>query len=142
MAVQPQASHELAQALCAALVAGNSVALVADEASLVLAQGLQQQLHEAGLPKQAVQLLSGGLGSLKALLADPRLAGVVLTGSSALLERTLWRHMAADAGAIRPLISAKEVMDARQQYRFCAEQTLTINTAAAGGNAALLAGMH
>jgi RHH-type proline utilization regulon transcriptional repressor/proline dehydrogenase/delta 1-pyrroline-5-carboxylate dehydrogenase len=27
-------------------------------------------------------------------------------------------------------------------YRFCAEQTLTINTAAAGGNAALLAGLH
>ena len=27
-------------------------------------------------------------------------------------------------------------------YRFCAEQTLTINTAAAGGNAALLAGSH
>ncbi|MDP9901269.1 L-glutamate gamma-semialdehyde dehydrogenase [Variovorax ginsengisoli] len=27
-------------------------------------------------------------------------------------------------------------------YRFCAEQTLTINTAAAGGNAALLAAMH
>jgi len=27
-------------------------------------------------------------------------------------------------------------------YRFCAEQTLTINTAAAGGNAALLAGTH
>jgi RHH-type proline utilization regulon transcriptional repressor/proline dehydrogenase/delta 1-pyrroline-5-carboxylate dehydrogenase len=27
-------------------------------------------------------------------------------------------------------------------YRFCAEQTVTINTAAAGGNAALLAGQH
>jgi RHH-type proline utilization regulon transcriptional repressor/proline dehydrogenase/delta 1-pyrroline-5-carboxylate dehydrogenase len=27
-------------------------------------------------------------------------------------------------------------------FRFCSEQTLTINTAAAGGNAALLAGMH
>ncbi|HEY4067650.1 MAG TPA: L-glutamate gamma-semialdehyde dehydrogenase, partial [Burkholderiaceae bacterium] len=27
-------------------------------------------------------------------------------------------------------------------FRFCAEQTLTINTAAAGGNAALLAGVH
>ncbi|NRF66170.1 L-glutamate gamma-semialdehyde dehydrogenase [Aquincola sp. S2] len=27
-------------------------------------------------------------------------------------------------------------------YRFCGEQTLTINTAAAGGNAALLAGLH
>ncbi|MBC7716441.1 MAG: aldehyde dehydrogenase family protein, partial [Pseudorhodobacter sp.] len=27
-------------------------------------------------------------------------------------------------------------------YRFCAEQTVTVNTAAAGGNAALLAGLH
>ena len=27
-------------------------------------------------------------------------------------------------------------------YRFCAEQTLTINTAAAGGNVALLSGLH
>ncbi|MDT7518580.1 L-glutamate gamma-semialdehyde dehydrogenase [Rhodoferax sp. TBRC 17660] len=27
-------------------------------------------------------------------------------------------------------------------YRFCAEQTVTVNTTAAGGNAALLAGMH
>jgi RHH-type proline utilization regulon transcriptional repressor/proline dehydrogenase/delta 1-pyrroline-5-carboxylate dehydrogenase len=27
-------------------------------------------------------------------------------------------------------------------YRFCTEQTVTINTAAAGGNAALLAGLH
>ncbi|MEI8157624.1 MAG: L-glutamate gamma-semialdehyde dehydrogenase, partial [Burkholderiales bacterium] len=27
-------------------------------------------------------------------------------------------------------------------YRFCAEQTITVNTTAAGGNAALLAGMH
>jgi RHH-type proline utilization regulon transcriptional repressor/proline dehydrogenase/delta 1-pyrroline-5-carboxylate dehydrogenase len=27
-------------------------------------------------------------------------------------------------------------------YRFCAEQTITVNTAAAGGNAALLAGGH
>ncbi len=27
-------------------------------------------------------------------------------------------------------------------YRFCAEQTVTVNTAAAGGNVALLAGMH
>jgi RHH-type transcriptional regulator, proline utilization regulon repressor / proline dehydrogenase / delta 1-pyrroline-5-carboxylate dehydrogenase len=30
----------------------------------------------------------------------------------------------------------------RQLYRFAAEQTLTVNTAAAGGNAALLAGGH
>ena len=35
-----------------------------------------------------------------------------------------------------------ELADARQLYRLVAEQTLTINTAAAGGNAALLAGVH
>jgi delta 1-pyrroline-5-carboxylate dehydrogenase len=29
-----------------------------------------------------------------------------------------------------------------EPYRFCAEQTVTVNTAAAGGNAALLAAQH
>ena len=39
------------------------------------------------------------------------------------------------------MITADEALDSTQRYRFCAEQTLTINTAAAGGNAALLAGV-
>ena len=43
-------------------------------------------------------------------------------------------------GAIIPVIGAASATDPRQLYRFCAEQTLTVNTAAAGGNAALLAG--
>jgi RHH-type proline utilization regulon transcriptional repressor/proline dehydrogenase/delta 1-pyrroline-5-carboxylate dehydrogenase len=33
-----------------------------------------------------------------------------------------------------------EAAQPQQIYRFAAEQTLTVNTAAAGGNAALLAG--
>jgi len=35
---------------------------------------------------------------------------------------------------------AKKTGDPHHLYRFCAEQTLTVNTTAAGGNAALLAG--
>jgi len=52
------------------------------------------------------------------------------------------RRLAQRQGAILPLISAADAANPTQLYRFAAEQTLTINTAAAGGNAALLAGMH
>nr|WP_295079219.1 aldehyde dehydrogenase family protein [uncultured Roseateles sp.] len=136
------AEDQLALALCAALVAGNSVALVVTEAAQAQAAALHQALRQAGLAAETLQLLSGGEACLRALLDDERIAGVVLTGADAALERRLWRVMAADKGAIRPLITAQEVGAASQQYRFSAEQTLTINTAAAGGNAALLAGMH
>jgi RHH-type proline utilization regulon transcriptional repressor/proline dehydrogenase/delta 1-pyrroline-5-carboxylate dehydrogenase len=132
----------LALALAASLVAGNSVALLVDGSNAAKAEALQTQLRAAGLPADALLLMPGATQSLSALLEDERLAGVCLLGADAQAERELLRQMAATDGPIRPLISALELFDARQQYRFSAEQTLTINTAAAGGNAALLAGMH
>jgi RHH-type proline utilization regulon transcriptional repressor/proline dehydrogenase/delta 1-pyrroline-5-carboxylate dehydrogenase len=132
----------LALALAAALVAGNSVALLVDGANAARAEALQTRLRAAGLPTEALLLLPGSEQSLTALLDDERVAGVCLLSTNAKAERFLLRQLAAGEGAIRPLISAPELFDARQQYRFSAEQTLTINTAAAGGNAALLAGMH
>ncbi len=138
-AAAPQA---LPLALAAALVAGNSVALLVDGANAAQAELLQARLRAAGLPADALLLLPGAAQSLTALLADARLAGVCLLAPNAVVERSLWRQMADTQGAIRPLIVAAELFDARQQYRFSAEQTLTINTAAAGGNAALLAGVH
>ena len=132
----------LALGVAAALVAGNSVALLVDGASAAQAELLQARLRAAGLPAEALLLLSGGAPGLTALLDDARLAGICLLSADASAERALLRQMAAEDGAIRPLISAQELFDARQQYRFSAEQTLTINTAAAGGNAALLAGVH
>jgi RHH-type proline utilization regulon transcriptional repressor/proline dehydrogenase/delta 1-pyrroline-5-carboxylate dehydrogenase len=48
--------------------------------------------------------------------------------------------LAARSGAIVPLVLPDEAAQPQQIYRFAAEQTLTVNTAAAGGNAALLAG--
>ncbi|WP_411969194.1 L-glutamate gamma-semialdehyde dehydrogenase [Paucibacter sp. B2R-40] len=135
-------SDTLALAVAAALVAGNSVALLVDGASAARAEALQTSLRAAGLPTEALLLLPGAAQSLTALLDDERLAGVCLLSANAGAERALLRQMAATEGAIRPLISPQELLDVRQQYRFSAEQTLTINTAAAGGNAALLAGMH
>ncbi|WP_414896347.1 L-glutamate gamma-semialdehyde dehydrogenase [Roseateles sp.] len=144
LALQASAATPAALALgvAAALVAGNSVALLVDGASAAQAELLQTRLRAAGLPAEALLLLPGTAPELKAWLDDERLAGICLLSANAAAERALLRQLAAQDGAIRPLISAQELFDARQQYRFSAEQTLTINTAAAGGNAALLAGVH
>ena len=58
--------------------------------------------------------------------------------------------LAAEDGETAPVrpprgtlrLSLAEASRPLDLYRFCAEQTVTINTAAAGGNAALLAGLH
>ena len=117
-------------AVRAAQQAGNTVAwLVAasDEAEA------RQALPVAGLtlvPEVA----------LDALIAHPALAGVAIAHADAALARRVQRLLSARPGAILPLILS--AADPSQAYRFSAEQTLTINTAAAGGNAALLAGEH
>ena len=135
-------AEQLALAVGAALVAGNSLALVVEGAAALHAQRLQGRLRAAGLPDAVLLLLPGGAATLEALLADARVAGACLAWSDAIVERRLAQQMAASTGPIRPLITAGELADPHQQYRFSTEQTLTINTAAAGGNAALLASMH
>ena len=72
------------------------------------------------------------------MLAAPKLAGVALASSDPDAAHALSLALAARPGAILPLVTAAG--HAQQLYRFTAEQTLTVNTAAAGGNAALLAG--
>jgi RHH-type transcriptional regulator, proline utilization regulon repressor / proline dehydrogenase / delta 1-pyrroline-5-carboxylate dehydrogenase len=49
------------------------------------------------------------------------------------------RRMAARDGAVVPLVTERLT---GCLWRLCAEQTLTINTTAAGGNVALFAGAH
>jgi RHH-type proline utilization regulon transcriptional repressor/proline dehydrogenase/delta 1-pyrroline-5-carboxylate dehydrogenase len=127
----------LARALAAALVAGNTAAWVAEASAHAEAQPWLAPL-QAGLPAHTLGLLAGrldGLGSV--LVADARVAGVCATSTEALPR--LARQLAAQDGAIVPLLALSEAANPRNLYRFCAEQTLTINTAAAGGNAALLA---
>ena len=132
---------QLHAALAAALVTGNGVAVL--PGSVVLAQCLENartRLVKAGLPADVLVQLDDHCA--KALLADADLAGVVVAGADAGLARDFQQELAKRRGAILPLISAAACSDVKQHYRFVAEQTLTINTAAAGGNAELLAGLQ
>jgi RHH-type proline utilization regulon transcriptional repressor/proline dehydrogenase/delta 1-pyrroline-5-carboxylate dehydrogenase len=127
------APRAVVAAVSAALVTGNAVALVGGAA----ASGLRDALLRAGVPSDALALLPAP--ALDAVLAQPALAAVCALSDAPV--RGVWARLAARPGAIVSPITAAEALDPLQRYRFCAEQTLTINTAAAGGNAALLAGI-
>ena len=131
---QGASTEELARALGAALVAGNAVAVVGGGDT---AQDLRTALMRGGVAAAAMQLLPAD--QLGAVLRAAKLAGVIAPAG---LQLAAQRELAGRDGAILPVVPMMELADARQLYRLVAEQTLTINTAAAGGNAALLAGVH
>ncbi|MBV8037578.1 MAG: L-glutamate gamma-semialdehyde dehydrogenase, partial [Pelomonas sp.] len=130
-AVLGRAEAGLAAAVSALLAGNSAIWLDGDERA-------RQALLRAGLPANALTLLPEA--TLPGLLAAPGLAGVALASSDAACAHVLAQALAARPGAILPLVTAAGHV--RQLYRFAAERTLTINTAAAGGNAALLAGVH
>ena len=117
-------------AVRAALRAGNAIAWV-------VAASDEAEARQA-LPAEAVTLVPEA--ALDTLIVHPALAGVAMAHADAVLARRIQRLLTARPGAILPLILS--AADPSQAFRFSAEQTLTINTAAAGGNAALLAGGH
>ncbi|MBV8913191.1 MAG: bifunctional proline dehydrogenase/L-glutamate gamma-semialdehyde dehydrogenase PutA, partial [Acetobacteraceae bacterium] len=90
--------------LAAALAAGNTViAKPAEQTPLVAAEAVRL-LHEAGVPRDALELLPGAGDVGAALVAHPLVAGVAFTGST----ETAWRinqTLAAKRGPIVPLIA-------------------------------------
>jgi RHH-type proline utilization regulon transcriptional repressor/proline dehydrogenase/delta 1-pyrroline-5-carboxylate dehydrogenase len=100
--------------------------------------GNEAVLIGAPVPPSGPTVRSEPADATERWLAEPRLAGVCVLDDAQ--RRAAWQRIARRPGAILPVVSAAELLDPRQRYRLCAEQTLTINTAAAGGNAALLAG--
>jgi RHH-type proline utilization regulon transcriptional repressor/proline dehydrogenase/delta 1-pyrroline-5-carboxylate dehydrogenase len=125
---------DVAAAVAAALLAGNSVALV----GAAVGEALRAALVASGVPATAIELFAAPAAA--GLLRQPALAGVCIVADSATLARQVQRVLADRDGAILPLIAGSEALRPDMLWRFCAEQTLTINTAAAGGNAELLAG--
>ncbi len=130
---QGAAGIDAAAATAAALLGGNSVALV----GAADGEALRGALIEAGLPASALALFDAD--ATGALLRHARVAGVCVAAAGDAALRPVARALAGRDGAILPLISSGEARRAELLWRFCAEQTLTINTAAAGGNAELLA---
>lgn len=89
----------------AALVAGNTViAKPASQTPLIAARAVEL-LHEAGIPMEVVQLLpSSGRLVGQHLLSDPRIKGVVFTGSTETAQ-TISRTLLERGGEIVPLIA-------------------------------------
>src|SRR5690606_4724872 len=91
--------------VAAALAAGNSVLAKPAEQTTLTAFLATQLLHEAGVPKDVLQLVPGDGATVGAALTrDPRVAGVCFTGST----ETAWainRALAARNAPIATLIA-------------------------------------
>jgi RHH-type proline utilization regulon transcriptional repressor/proline dehydrogenase/delta 1-pyrroline-5-carboxylate dehydrogenase len=82
----------------AALAAGNPVLAKPAEQTPLIAARAVALLHEAGIPRDALHLLPGPGDTVgAALVADPRIAGVLFTGSTQ-VARIIARTLAARAG--------------------------------------------
>ncbi len=93
--------------VAAALAAGNAVlAKPAEETPLIAAQAVAL-LHRAGVPDDVLQLVTGPGETGARLVADPRIHGVVFTGSTEvarLIQRQLARRLNPDGSPV-PLIA-------------------------------------
>ncbi len=87
-----------------ALAAGNAVIAKPAEQTPLVAAAAIRLLHEAGVPGDVVQLLPGGASTGAALVADPRIAGVAVTGSTD-TAHMINLAIAQRAGPIVPLIA-------------------------------------
>ncbi len=87
-----------------ALAAGNAVIAKPAEQTPLIAARAVTLMHEAGIPRAALQLLPGDGASVgAALCADPRIDGVCFTGSTEtarLIDHAMARHLAPDAPLI------------------------------------------
>ncbi len=88
----------------AALLAGNAVVAKPAEQTPLIAALAIALLHDAGVPKTALHLLPGDGDVGASLVADPRVAGVVFTGSTE-VGRAINRALADKPGPIVPLVA-------------------------------------
>ena len=88
-----------------ALAAGNAVVAKPAEQTPLIAARAVALMHEAGIPRDAAQLLPGAGGTVgAALAADPRIDGVCFTGSTGTARR-IDRAMAENLAPDAPLIA-------------------------------------
>lgn len=89
----------------AALVTGNTVIAKPAEQTCLIAHLATHLAHQAGIPAEVLQLLPGDGAQIgQALTADPRIAGVCFTGSTATAHH-INQTLAQRGGAIIPLIA-------------------------------------
>ena len=89
--------------IAAALATGNAVLSKPAEQTPLIAHRAIQLLHEAGVPRDALQLLPGFGDVGAALTSDPRVGGVAFTGSTETalkIRAAMARHLAPGAPLI------------------------------------------
>ena len=90
--------------ILAAVAAGNAVLAKPAEQTPLIAARAVALMHEAGIPRDVVQMLPGDGATVGAALArDPRVDAVCFTGSTAtarLINRSMAEHLAPDAPLI------------------------------------------
>jgi len=91
--------------VAAALVAGNAVIAKPAPQTPQIAARAVALAHEAGIPADALILLPGGPEVGAALIADPRIAGVAFTGSTATARKIARSLLEDDHRPIVPLIA-------------------------------------
>ncbi|MGF1549322.1 MAG: L-glutamate gamma-semialdehyde dehydrogenase [Sphingomonadaceae bacterium] len=89
----------------AALVAGNSVVAKPAPQTPMIAARAVALAHRAGVPRDALVLAPGGPETGAALTADPRIAGVAFTGSTATARSIARSLLEADERPLVPLIA-------------------------------------
>lgn len=91
--------------VAAALVSGNAVIAKPAEQTPAIAARATALLHAAGIPAEVLQLVCGAGETVGAsLAAQPQVAGVAFTGSTA-VARHIQRALAAKEGPLVPLIA-------------------------------------
>jgi RHH-type transcriptional regulator, proline utilization regulon repressor / proline dehydrogenase / delta 1-pyrroline-5-carboxylate dehydrogenase len=90
--------------IAAALCAGNPVVAKPAEQTPITAFLAVKLLHEAGIPKEVLHLVTGGGKLGDALVKDPRIKGVAFTGSNE-AAWSIQRALADRRGAIIPFIA-------------------------------------
>jgi len=89
----------------AALVTGNAVVAKPAPQTPAIAARAVALAHEAGIPADVLILAPGGPETGAALVADPRIAGVAFTGSTATARRIARALIDDDARPLTPLIA-------------------------------------
>ena len=122
--------------VAAALAAGNTVVAKPAEQTPLTAAFATGLLLQAGVPPEALQFVPGdGAEVGAALTRDPRLAGVVFTGSTD-TARLIERSMAARPGAIGTLIAETGGLNVMLADSSALAEQLVLDTVLSGFNSA------
>ncbi len=90
--------------IAAALAAGNCVVAKAASQTTLIAHKAVALLHQAGIPTHVIQLVPGSGRIGASLVANPKIAGVAFTGSTA-VAKSIQRSLTEQIAEIVPLIA-------------------------------------